>query len=376
LNFDLGRWIRMAPVRKLNVIGSITILLGLSLGAVGYCAWSLMLMHTRPWHLEANVQSRMVQCGTGPGVSYFGEEWNELAVRVENARLCIEKADKKYWFLPDYSQCISLLLSAGLDAQLLSLKINYRQRDQKKKLEALLATLSCALAGSEFDQKIWMRFGLRNYNEGRARSLLDQAEFFNDRGEVESALTSILRAWDAYTRFSYQSDAKFARFDDPVLLVRWKKDADQLLKWTRRSGHRAILVDKLSHQCFLVNKGKIQKRYSANLGRNWHRRKDQAGDAATPEGAYKVKRLIPRGKYGYALMLDYPNAEDKRRFQTLKRNGTMPWAARIGGNIEIHGRGIPRSIGPMATFRLMTVKCRNFMVLLIWECPLSPGRAL
>jgi hypothetical protein len=39
------------------------------------------------------------------------------------------------------------------------------------------------------------------------------------------------------------------------------------------------------------------------------------------------------------LLLDYPNAADRRRFNSMKKTGEIEMRARIGGNIEIHGGG-------------------------------------
>jgi murein L,D-transpeptidase YafK len=83
----------------------------------------------------------------------------------------------------------------------------------------------------------------------------------------------------------------------------------------------------------------VEKSYVANLGRNWQRQKAQERDASTPEGEYNVKGMKSSGKYGRALLLDYPNSADRQRFTALKRKGTISSGARIGGNIEIHGGG-------------------------------------
>ncbi len=333
----------MAVSGKLLAVGSTIIALGLFFGVGGYKAWSLMSIRMRPWHLEAYVQSRLADCRTGPGVSLFREEGEKLAARFRRGELCLSETGRKVWFRRDYSECISMLLSAGLDAQLLSWKLEQRQQEQKKKLEALLPILSQAILGNGRDNKIWARFDMRSTDEDRARSLLEEAQFLYAHGETEAAFTSALRAWASWNHFSLQSDSKFSRFSDPTLLDKWEQHVEQLLKWTKRSGRRAILIDKLEHLCLLIHKGQIQKRYVANLGRKWYERKTQAKDASTPEGEYKVTRLIPRGKYGFALMLDYPNAEDRTRFQALKRDGTIPVQAQIGGNIEIHGRGKPET---------------------------------
>jgi murein L,D-transpeptidase YafK len=40
-----------------------------------------------------------------------------------------------------------------------------------------------------------------------------------------------------------------------------------------------------------------------------------------------------------ALLIDYPNADDRAEFGRLRRSGEIPASARIGGLIEIHGGG-------------------------------------
>ena len=69
--------------------------------------------------------------------------------------------------------------------------------------------------------------------------------------------------------------------------------------------------------------------------------KRHEGDLSTPEGRYHVLRKRGPGQtiYYRALELDYPNADDRRRFAEARRTGTLPTDARIGGLIEIHGEG-------------------------------------
>jgi murein L,D-transpeptidase YafK len=63
------------------------------------------------------------------------------------------------------------------------------------------------------------------------------------------------------------------------------------------------------------------------------------GDGATPEGRYRVtdKRGPGQTQFYRALALDYPNAEDRRRFDLAKKSGKIGPAKGIGGLIEIHG---------------------------------------
>ena len=77
------------------------------------------------------------------------------------------------------------------------------------------------------------------------------------------------------------------------------------------------------------------------LGFNWIADKVQEGDGATPEGRYRVVKRMDNlsSEYYKALLIDYPNAEDRAEFSRLRRRGELPPGARIGGLIEIHGSG-------------------------------------
>jgi murein L,D-transpeptidase YafK len=62
---------------------------------------------------------------------------------------------------------------------------------------------------------------------------------------------------------------------------------------------------------------------------------------ATPEGMYKITKKIEgsKTKYYKALLLNYPNDEDKENFKSEIERGSLPASARIGDLIEIHGNG-------------------------------------
>lgn len=333
----------MAVTTKSWVISAIAIVLALSLLAGAHQVKARTATPARPWHLEAYLESLLAECRTGPGAYYFQKEYEQLAARAEEARRSLLETDQEWWFWRDYSSCVPKLLSACLDAQLLRFKLALRRQEQKDKLTVLLKTLERELGAGNQNGKIWSRFELRNLEESRAESLAKQAEYLSAHGEYESALRNVMRAWVAWQRFNHTSDLEFARFEDSRERKRWDQQAMDLLRWTRASGRRAILVDKLGHLCLLLNRGRVEKSYPANLGRNWYRPKEQALDASTPEGEYKIKRMNPAGKYGHALMLDFPNAADRERFLDLKREGVVTSGARIGGNIEIHGGGRPDS---------------------------------
>lgn len=75
------------------------------------------------------------------------------------------------------------------------------------------------------------------------------------------------------------------------------------------------------------------------MGFNFLSDKLYSGDKATPEGSYQVCRKIPGSKYFQALLINYPNNEDRQRFLAARRKGQIPKGAGIGSLIEIHGGG-------------------------------------
>ncbi len=68
---------------------------------------------------------------------------------------------------------------------------------------------------------------------------------------------------------------------------------------------------------------------------------NRPGNKATPEGLYRITKKFEgsKTKYYKALLLNYPNDEDKARFKDEIARGSLPLDATIGGLIEIHGSG-------------------------------------
>jgi len=120
----------------------------------------------------------------------------------------------------------------------------------------------------------------------------------------------------------------------------WQKQAETAVKLSR-GGKKVILVDKLAHRCMVYQNGKVVRTYEVELGMNWMGDKQRKGDKATPEGIYRItqKKDGARTTFYKALLINYPNDEDRSRFAAAKRNGSLPAKADIGGLIELHGLG-------------------------------------
>ncbi|MDB5095926.1 MAG: ErfK/YbiS/YcfS/YnhG family protein [Cyanobacteria bacterium RYN_339] len=99
----------------------------------------------------------------------------------------------------------------------------------------------------------------------------------------------------------------------------------------------ALWIDKGQYTLAVMADGQALKRYPIALGRLPKHRKLAFDNASTPEGLYHVQAAQFHAKYFRAFDLDYPNALDRVRY------GLLAPPAPIGGEIQIHGRGITRN---------------------------------
>lgn len=173
----------------------------------------------------------------------------------------------------------------------------------------------------------------------RIEVLLDEANSFATNSHPELALARLSEAETLLNKTVEVIRPILAQYIDVAQISHWKSLVDDVVDESRRRGGNAIVVNKLRRQLILYNKGVVKATYPVGLGFNPIGDKLYAGDRATPEGRYQVVSKLPNSKFYRALLINYPNAEDQRRFAEAKRKKLIPAKARIGGLIEIHGGG-------------------------------------
>jgi murein L,D-transpeptidase YafK len=98
-----------------------------------------------------------------------------------------------------------------------------------------------------------------------------------------------------------------------------------------------LRVKKSTHQLWaLAEDGSVLRTYQVAIGPGGAGRKNREGDLVTPVGRYHVVAHFMT-KWKDFMLLDYPNASDRARFEELKKSGVLPKEATIGGQIGIHG---------------------------------------
>jgi hypothetical protein len=131
----------------------------------------------------------------------------------------------------------------------------------------------------------------------------------------------------------------FKRYADRRHISNWQRMAEETIAESKKRGVPVIIVDKSKRVLVLYKNGAPFKKYNIGLGSNGSQDKLHAGDNSTPEGEYRVIKKISGSRYHKALLLNYPNEDDRRNFLRAKKKGLIPAGARIGGLIEIHGGG-------------------------------------
>jgi lipoprotein-anchoring transpeptidase ErfK/SrfK len=172
-----------------------------------------------------------------------------------------------------------------------------------------------------------------------AELLIKQARAFFEQGQyVQSSAAAQEAADNLATQIALLS-RELGRYTNRDRITRWQEMARHTIEWSRAHRDTAIVISKADRLLTLYRNGEKVRSYPVRLGFNGIREKRYQGDGATPEGRYRITRKRGQGETQYyrALVLDYPNAEDRRRFLLSRRTGHIPRSRAIGGQIEIHG---------------------------------------
>jgi len=173
----------------------------------------------------------------------------------------------------------------------------------------------------------------------RAETLLTESKGHIKNSDWEKARRAITEASLNVDSAVKATRQRVARFSDGQQIARWRAQVANAVQRSRSNGAYLIVVNKLDRELTLYKGGHQVKTYSAGMGINYLADKLYSGDRATPEGEYKVIRKLPASKFYKALLINYPNEEDQRRFAEAKRRGEISKRTQIGGLIEIHGGG-------------------------------------
>ena len=169
--------------------------------------------------------------------------------------------------------------------------------------------------------------------------LVKQAHAFYEQGRYDRSLDASDRAALNLAKQAAVLSSELGRYADRDQISRWQQMAKGTISWSRIHRTSAIVINKADRVLTLYRNGQKVLSYPVRLGFNGIREKQYQEDGATPEGRYRISSKVGQGQTQFyrALVLDYPNEDDRRRYQLGRKSGQIPASRAIGGQIEIHG---------------------------------------
>jgi len=193
---------------------------------------------------------------------------------------------------------------------------------------------SLHLITSYFNENVDVRINVSQaeIKLGEARLLVSKEKFGEAAVVAGEGSLYLDRAEDAAVRL-------LRRYLDRGQLEKWRRWSAETVEESRLKGTTVFVVNKVERKMTVYRKGDVLARFDIGLGKYGLSDKLYSGDEATPEGHYRIVRKFPASTFYKAILIDYPNEEDRRIFAEAKRKGLIPGNAGIGGAIEIHGGG-------------------------------------
>lgn len=286
---------------------------------------------------EAEIQNDYLR-GTG-SERCAADEYREYKRRYRQTRLKFLDEKEKFPWFRDYDEVAAEFRSLLAEGNKIKAKITRFKEFKTDSITGKHASLNLRV---DTLKAITLKM-----NEGRlARPDLMRAELYLadamnafDKGNYTEAEKKIEHA-DKYVNKTLKTLGKvLKRYQDKKQIARWMQWITDTLHESMKKGTAAIIVNKIDRELLLYKKGAPVKTYRIGLGPNGLSDKVHAGDNATPEGRYRVISKHLYSKYYRALLIDYPNPEDKRNFLLAKKKGLVPAGVGPGSLIEIHGGG-------------------------------------
>ncbi|HMZ55311.1 MAG TPA: L,D-transpeptidase [Nitrospira sp.] len=269
---------------------------------------------------------------TPEAYSKFSRQWIALRGRIESE----ENIVRWPWEDNELETELEALQAEGTH---LVAEVNSRIQAQRTAAEAKLA-------------KVEQRLRLLNTKVGDIGSrvvlgehpletelLVKQARHYLEQGQFDYANQASERASQNLFKQTALLTNELGRYADDDLIAAWRESARRTIDWSRKNRAHAIVISKADRVLTVYKSGRKVLTYPIRLGSKGIRAKQYYGDGATPEGEYRIQRKRGPGQTPYfrALILDYPNAEDRRRFEEAQQAGLIPKNRQMPGLIQLHG---------------------------------------
>lgn len=270
---------------------------------------------------------------------FFSQEFAAYEQRLGDLRSGLRKENLKLGWFRDYSRFAAELRDVLESGNRLAAELEAYKNKRSGELAGRVAEMRERLGDLDRATLSLNERGGARKALSEAAVLLAEARGLTDGERFDQAAKKLDAADSALEAAEKAVLSYISRFLEPGLIRTWKAWAEKTIEDSRRLGSTAVIITKLERKLTVYRNGNPVRSYNIGLGFSGFSVKRFEGDNATPEGVYKIIRKIPKGPYRKALLINYPNEEDRRRFELEKKKGLIPSWRGIGGSIEIHGGG-------------------------------------
>jgi hypothetical protein len=279
------------------------------------------------------------KAGTNRADTYSKKLYTQAKIYYDSAMVNWQKENKRFIYFRDYDKVAMFAeLSAKKARQAADNSISSTS-NLKIKLKQKIDILNDLISEiNELFTTYPLTSEIRN-RISKGKMLLSEAEIAYKRGQYLQANRKITDSEYLLTASYENASANLKNYFKSYSV--WKNWVDKTINESEKNRDYSIIIDKFSRKCFVYLNGIKKYEFEAELGKNWVGDKRVSGDNATPEGMYKITKKFKgnKTKYYKALLLDFPNDEDKEKFKSEIARGSLPASAKIGDLIEIHGNG-------------------------------------
>ena len=303
---------------------------------------SQVACETAPLADLAKARLEVERAGREGAARYAPDELGQALEALKSAQRSVTLQSARPEFRRDYHETISFLQRARFYTvqarRLTQIRREAARHDAQVEIEQLRDSLSRSQEIKRFltprDPSVHRLLVAAGIDLEVAEKKMKEEDF---PGALQLATTGTGRVHEV-EQLLLSSMVRFTSHPD---LPYWSQWIDDALRQSRVRGEVAFVVDKLRRRMTVYRAGKVVKVYSVDLGLGGMERKMRSGDDATPEGLYKIQEIRGPGQTRYyrAFLLDYPNAQDRKRFEEARRRGLVPKGTTPGSLIEIHGEG-------------------------------------
>jgi len=316
-----------------------TFILSLALVVVVVMAFLILTMDKPPMTEIANCRTALSKAKSKNADIYAPELYRKAEADYKAAMIEWERQNEKVFFKRDFDKVKEIILSTTIKAEE-ALQASGTNKDtlKSKYLKEVDMLRKKLTYYHDFFIKLPLRTQTRKDYEFGKLSLEESLNAF-ESGDVMKANKKMTAGKIRISQADKEVNALLK--DYFVHFPKWQQWVRTTISQSAQNNSYAFVVDKIMHKGFLYYNGKVVKEYEVELGKNWIGDKEYAGDNKTPEGIYSVtKKKSPQNtKYYKALLINYPNSDDRAAYAAKVRSGAIPKSRGIGNLIELHGNG-------------------------------------